>query len=89
VIEYRDFVPKQLSPAAFLGEPKFEALHDVVTRCNLWVKENAVEILNIETVVLPKLHHPLEQGSEDVNLRQDDEAVTPWNQFVRLWFQRR
>ena len=87
MIEYKDFVPDLLAQSAgFLGEPHFEPLKDVLARCNEWIGESGAEVLSIETVVLPRLHHPHEEGSEDVNMRQADESMTPWNQFIRVWF---
>jgi hypothetical protein len=88
MIEFRDFVPRMLGPAGFLGEPDFQTLQDALDACNQWIDANGVEVLHVETVVLPKVHHPTEQGSQDVNIRQDDEWTTPWNQFIRLWFRR-
>lgn len=86
MIAYRDFVPRMLGPTGLLGEPSFQTLQDALDGCNAWIAEQAVEILHIETVVLPNVHHPFEEGSEDVNIRQDDDWVTPWNQFIRVWF---
>jgi hypothetical protein len=86
VIAYRDFVPRLLSPPGFLGEPEFETLQDAVQACGAWIDENGVDVVNVETVVLPNVHHPFEEGTEDVNLRQNDDLVTPWNQFVRVWY---
>ncbi len=86
MIAFKDFVPKRLSPAGFTGEPVFETFQDMVKACNTWIRDEKVEVLNVETVVLPNVHAPFEEGSEDVNIRQDDDYVTPWNQFLRVWF---
>jgi hypothetical protein len=85
---FKDFVPKLLEKAGFLGEPEFESLGAVVNRCNAWLEANPnLRIVNVETVVLPNLHHRFEEGSQDVNLREDEDFTTPWNQFVRVWFE--
>jgi hypothetical protein len=89
MIEFKDFVPKLLGKAGLLGEPQFESLSDAVTGCNAWLEANPdVRILNVETVVLPNIHNPFEEGSQDVNIREDEDFVTPWNQFLRVWFER-
>lgn len=87
--ECKDFVPAMRGKAGFLGEPEFESFADAVEGCNRWLEANAdVRLVTIETVVLPNLHHTFEEGSQDVNIRQDDDYTTPWNQFVRVWFER-
>lgn len=86
MIEYIDFVPEKLTPSRPLGEPDFETLRDCLDRANAWIAEQGADVVNVETVVLPQLHDPNEEGSEDVNLRQNDDYVTPWNQFLRVWY---
>ena len=89
MIEFKDFVPRMLGPAGFLGEPEFESLEDALVAANEWVESEDIEVISIETVVLPNLHNPFEEGSGDVNIRQDEEHVTAWNQYVRIWVRRR
>lgn len=88
MIQFKDFVPRMLGQAGFLGEPEFETLRDALDGCNAWLDANRdVRVLNVETVVLPHVHHPLEEGSQDVNIRQNEDYTTAWNQFVRVWFE--
>ena len=87
MIRYRDFVPTMRSASSYLRQPEFESLDEALAQCNDWVKSNDVDLVSIETVVLPNIHQPHEEGSSDVDLRQDDEFVhTRWHQFVRVWF---
>ncbi len=83
---YKDFVPKRLGEAGFLGEPEFETLQEAAEGAKDWLAKSDVRVVNVETVVLPNLHHPHESGSEDVNIRQDGDWQTPWNQFIRVWY---
>ena len=53
MLEYKDFVPKMKSVPRLLGEPEFESLQDVVRACNEWIERERVEVLSVETVVLP------------------------------------
>jgi hypothetical protein len=90
MIEFKDFVPKMLGDSGFLGEPEFESFQEAVQAVNRWLDENPDgRLVNVETVVLPNVHHAFEEGSQDVNIRQDDDYSTPWNQFVRVWFERK
>ena len=86
MIEYRDFVPRMMTPAGYLGQPEFETLQQALEGANKCIGEDAIEVVSIETVVLPNVHHPLEDGSEDGSIRQDDDWVTMWNQFIRVWY---
>jgi hypothetical protein len=89
MIEFKDFVPRMLGDAGFLGEPEFETFQDAVEAANRWLEESAdARLVALETVVLPNVHHAFEEGSQDVNIRQDDDYSTPWNQFVRVWVER-
>lgn len=88
MIDYKDFVPKMIGSPGFLGEPEFETLQDALQGCNAFIEKEGVRLVSVETVVLPNLYHPHEEGSEDVNIRQDEDYSTPWNQFIRLWYER-
>jgi hypothetical protein len=90
MIEFKDFVPELLEEAGFLGEPKFQSFQQTVDACNGWLEANPeLRVVHIETVVLPNVHHRFEEGSQDVNIREDEDYTTPWNQFVRVWFERK
>jgi len=86
MIEYKDFTPRMLGERRLIGEPEFESLQDAVKGCNQWISDSGVDVVNVETVVLPNVHHPFEEGSEDVNIRQADDDTTAWNQFIRVWY---
>ncbi len=89
MLAYRDFVPRMITPAARMQRAEFESLQTALDDGNDWVKSNDVDVVNVETVVLPNIHHPHEEGSEDVDLRHDDDFVhTQWHQFVRVWYRK-
>ncbi len=86
MIDFKDFIARQIGPAKFLGEPEFETLQDAVKGATEWIESEKVDVINIETVVLPHVHSPLEGGTVDVNIRQSEDFVTNWNQFIRVWY---
>ena len=86
MIEFYDFVPKVMDKGGFLKAAKLEELRDVMEDVNFWVKANNIDVINIETVVLPNIHQ--EEGSQDTNLHTSGEMRSNWYQFVRVWYRR-
>jgi hypothetical protein len=55
-IAFKDFVPKQedtKSGFLGLGPPVYAELADAVASANRWIGQEKVQVLNVETVVLP------------------------------------
>jgi hypothetical protein len=86
VITYRDFAPQQTAPGGLLKRPEFESLDRAVAEANAWIDSNRVEVVNIETVVLPNVWSPFEEGTEDADIMTRGDFATAWNQFVRVWY---
>jgi hypothetical protein len=86
MIEFRDFVPKMVSEAAFFKAAEYESFAAAVTAANQWIRDERVKVINIETVVLPNIWSRWEEGSTDTSLGTSGEAPSHWHQFVRVWF---
>jgi hypothetical protein len=89
MIQFKDFVPKQTvlmqkERTGLIPKFTYESLDACIAAMNVWAREEGVNILNIETVVLPNMHSPVEEGSQDVALRDFQGAV--WYQFIRVWY---
>jgi hypothetical protein len=69
-----------------LKQPVFESFDRAVAEANAWIESNRVEVVNIETIVLPNLWSPYEEGTEDANIMARGDFATSWNQFVRVWY---
>jgi len=87
MIEFKDFTPRQLSKGGFLSAAQYESFEHAVKEAGSWVDSEQVTVINIETVVLPNMHSPHEEGSTDAELRQSGDFVTAWSQFIRVWYQ--
>jgi hypothetical protein len=87
MIRFADFVPRELEKAGFFKRSVREQLSDCLQRANSWIAENHIRILNIETVVLPNISHPGEEGSIDTELYTSGEMSSQWYQFIRVWYQ--
>ena len=85
-IQNIDFIADVIDPGGFLKQPIHEPFDAAKEKMNEWIERNDVEIVNIETVVLPSLHSPHEEGSEDVAVHVSGGMIVVYSQFVRLWY---
>jgi hypothetical protein len=61
----------------------------VLGKLNQWVHENQnLEVVNIETVVLPNIHDSQEEGSQDTELWTGGESSSQWYQLLRIWYRK-
>lgn len=66
---------------------KVENFDEVIGKMNQWVHENRnIEVVNIETVVLPNIHDSNEEGSQDTELWTGGESSSQWYQLLRVWY---
>ncbi|MEO8497073.1 MAG: hypothetical protein ABI614_18530 [Planctomycetota bacterium] len=87
MIQFRDFVPEMLSAPALFKAGEYESMAAALTAANAWIKANDIQIVNVETVVLPNIWSRYEEGTADVALGTSGEMPSHWHQFVRVWYQ--
>jgi hypothetical protein len=75
VIAFKDFLPVWSE-----ASQEYESLESVLERVNLYVHDNGLRVINIETVVLPNID---ETGRAAYDTAGSDE----WCQVIRLWFE--
>jgi hypothetical protein len=85
MIMFRDFVPDFRDKGGLFRMPVMEQLSVSLKEANTWIDKYAVDVVNIETVVLPNIHSPDEAGSADVQLRTSGDMSAYWHQFIRVW----
>lgn len=85
MIKFKDFVPELEDEGGLFRKMAFEQFQATVERANQWIEENNIEVMNVETVVLPNIHSKYEEGSTDVQLKASSSAQTDWHQFIRVW----
>jgi hypothetical protein len=88
MIAYRDFAPRQLTAAALLRPATFESLDEALAAANAWIESNKVNVLNLETVVLPNVWSPHQKGTADPQMVTQSEFAVAWNQFIRVWYRK-
>jgi hypothetical protein len=53
MIKYQDFAPRITKRGTFGGAAKYESFSDVVSVANQWIENSTIQVMNVETVVLP------------------------------------
>ena len=86
MIKHQDFVPKMhVQPGIFkLGQ--YETFDEALAAANIWIQENNIQVINIETVVLPNIWSRWEEGSTDPALVTSGDSPSRWHQFIRCWY---
>lgn len=87
MISFRDFTPAVKDRGGLFRQPTMEELSAAVARANEWAADNDIQVINIETVVLPNIHLPGEEGSADTQLHTSGDMGSRWHQFIRVWYQ--
>jgi len=81
-----DFVPEKTKGGMFKSS-KVQKFEEVRDEMNVWLGDNPqIEVLNIETVVLPNIHDKDEEGSRDTELITWGESSSHWYQLIRVWY---
>jgi hypothetical protein len=86
MIAYRDFAPRQLSAAGLLKPATYEPLAQALAAANAWIQDKGIDVVNVETVVLPNLWSPYSKGTEDTEMILQPSFAASWNQFIRVWY---
>ncbi|MEP5613937.1 MAG: hypothetical protein ABJP45_16920 [Cyclobacteriaceae bacterium] len=86
MIKHIDFTPKVTKKGGLFKSTEIEKFQDIVDTMNDWRKTNSVDVINIETVVLPNIHEADEEGSEDTMLGTGRESSSHWYQLIRIWY---
>ncbi|WP_416674967.1 hypothetical protein [Egbenema bharatensis] len=93
MIQCKDFAPRITERGPF-GEPsEYESFSEVVSAVNQWIESTTIQVINVETVVLPDR---IEGTSDDVYGLTTNNAFHPvtisqglainYFQCVRVWY---
>ncbi|MCZ7648164.1 MAG: hypothetical protein M5U26_23385 [Planctomycetota bacterium] len=86
MFDYRDFFPRQVKAPGVFSPGRWQPFEKAVQEANRWIESQGVEVINVETVLLPNIYDADEGGSEDASLRTSGKTQTDWYQVVRVWF---
>jgi hypothetical protein len=84
MIQFRDFVPQQVKGSWNEGR-KYEDFEAAVAAADQWMRKAKITPLQIETVVLPNIDAPKEEGTTDAALGTVS-GWASWHQFLRIWY---
>ena len=85
-LKHKDFEPDTESKKNILGRQDvyYQGMDTALARMNLWLEENPVDVVSVESVALPNIHNQTEDGTTDTELPATN--YTNWYQFIRLWY---
>jgi hypothetical protein len=63
MIQCKDFAPRITERGPFGGASDYESFSEVVSAANQWIESTTIQVINVETVVLPDR---IEGTSDDV-----------------------
>ncbi|WP_413167393.1 hypothetical protein ACL6C3_11990 [Capilliphycus salinus ALCB114379] len=53
MIQFKDFAPRIIERGPFGGASDYESFSEVVSAVNQWIENTTIQVINVETVVLP------------------------------------
>ncbi len=93
MIQFKDFAPRITDRGPFGGPSEYESFSEVVSAVNQWIGSVTIQVINVETIVLPDR---IEGTSDDVYGVTTSNAFHPVMisqglaincfQCVRVWY---
>ena len=84
MIAFHDFIPRSQCKRLLGMVTDYENLHELVSRVNLWIEQNHIDVINVETVVVTSL--PKENEASPKVQMTSQANVTSTIQIVRVWY---
>ena len=90
MLKYKNFVPRQTNAEGFFSEADYEDFDAAVAAADAWIERTGVDVIQIETVVLPNIFASGEKGPNDsyLKVRTSDGSRAHWHQFLRIWYRK-
>ena len=87
MINYRDFAPHVIK-RGLLHSDAYENFDAAVAAANAWIAEAKIDMMNVETVVLPNISADKSDGTSDGRVETEEAmtSINEWYQFVRIWY---
>jgi hypothetical protein len=86
MIGFADFVPTVVQEGGLLRPEERAPVQEAVDRANEWIARHGVRALNLETVVMPNIFVPGEQGPQDASVGVWGDMPHRWYPFIRVWY---
>jgi len=87
-LTFKDFYPERISYSQWTGRGDYPPLDDSLREMNTWIASHPeIDLINIETIVLPNIHSKKEEGSKDPELMvHTGGSYVMWHQVFRVWY---
>lgn len=93
MIQCKDFAPRITERGPFGGPSDYESFSEVVSAVNQWIESTTIQVINIETVVLPDRIEGTDDGDYGVNTSNafypvmiSQGLAVKYFQCVRVWY---
>lgn len=93
MIKWKDFAPRITERGPFGGPAEYESFSEVVSAVNQWIDMTTIQVINVETVVLPESLTSTSDGVYAVTVSNGVYPVTVSSgvtvncfQCVRVWY---
>ncbi len=93
MIQCKDFAPRITEQGPFGGASDYESFSEVVSAVNQWIESRTIQVINVETVVLPDSLEGTSDGVYGVAVSNSFHPVTIGQgvtincfQCVRVWY---
>ncbi len=87
MISYRDFAPHVIK-RGLLHSDAYENFDAAVAAANAWIQESKIDLMSVETVVLPNISGDKSEGTSDGRVETEEAmtSINEWYQFLRVWY---
>jgi hypothetical protein len=93
MMKCKDFAPRITKRGPFGGPAEYESFSEVVSAVNQWIENGTIQVINVETIVLPDSTDSTNDGVYGVGTSNGVYAVTTSSgmtincfQWVRVWY---
>ena len=93
MIQCKDFAPRTTERGPFGGASDYESFSEVVSTANQWIESTTIQVINVETVILPDRIEGTSYGDYGVTVSNGfypvmiSQGVTiNYFQCVRVWY---
>ncbi len=87
MISYRDFAPHVIK-RGLLHSDAYENFDAAVAAANAWIAEAKIDLMSVETVVLPNISADESESTSDGRVETEEAmtSINQWYQFLRVWY---
>ena len=93
MIKFKDFAPRITKRGPFGGPSEYESFSEVVNAVNQWIESKTIQVMNVETVILPDSTDSTSDGVYGATTNNGVYAVVAITnitincfQCVRVWY---